>query len=59
MLVRAKAPLRISFAGGGTDQTKYAVAEPERLQAGFDSDEVEIAARMSRDRRKQGPPARP
>ena len=41
------------FAGGGTEQIKYDVAEPERLQAGFDAAEVEVSARMSRDRRNQ------
>ena len=47
------------FAGGGSDQTKYDVAEPERLQAGFDAAEVEISAKMSRDRRSQVPPFTP
>ncbi len=41
------------FAGGGSDQTKYDVAESERLQAGFDAAEVEVSARMSHDRRRR------
>lgn len=41
------------FAGGGSEQTKYDVAQPERLQAGFAPAEVEVSARMSRDRRNR------
>lgn len=41
------------FAGGGSDQTKYDVAESERLQAGFDAAEVAVSTRMSHDRRRR------
>jgi uncharacterized ferritin-like protein (DUF455 family) len=40
------------FADGGSDVTKYPVAEQERLQAGFDPEEVRVAADMSRSRRE-------
>jgi|SRR5687768_5101597 len=41
------------FADGGTDVIKYPVAEEERLQAGFDAEEVRVAADMSRRRREE------
>ena len=31
------------FAGGGPPVTKYGVAEQERLEAGFEPDEVKVA----------------
>jgi Protein of unknown function (DUF455) len=40
------------FADGGSEVTKYPVAEQERLRAGFDSSEVEVSADMSRSRRE-------
>jgi uncharacterized ferritin-like protein (DUF455 family) len=41
------------FADGGTDVTKYPVAEEERSRAGFDPAEVQVAAGMSRTRRDE------
>jgi hypothetical protein len=41
------------FGEGGSDVTKYPVAEVERLQAGFDPEEVRVAAEMSRSRREE------
>jgi uncharacterized ferritin-like protein (DUF455 family) len=41
------------FAHGGTDVTKYPVAEDARLRAGFDSSEVAVSAEMSRARRDE------
>ena len=38
------------FAEGGTRVTKYGVAEAERLEAGFDADEVRIAVDLSNQR---------
>jgi uncharacterized ferritin-like protein (DUF455 family) len=38
------------FGDGGTNVTKYPVAEQERLRAGFDPSEVEVSADMSRSR---------
>ena len=40
------------FADGGTEVTKYPVAEDARLRAGFDSAEVAVSAEMSRARRE-------
>jgi uncharacterized ferritin-like protein (DUF455 family) len=40
------------FADGGTDVTKYPVAEEERLHAGFDASEVQVSADLSRNRRE-------
>lgn len=39
------------FAKGGTNVTKYPVAEQERLEAGFQESEVRVAAEQSRARR--------
>ena len=41
------------FADGGADATKYPVAESERLEAGFDAEEVKVAADLSRARREE------
>ena len=40
------------FADGGTDVTKYGVAERERLEAGFAPDEVHVAVEQSETRRR-------
>jgi uncharacterized ferritin-like protein (DUF455 family) len=40
------------FSGGGTDVTKYGVAERERLEAGFAPDEVHVAVEQSETRRR-------
>ena len=40
------------FAEGGTDVTKYGVAERERLEAGFAPDEVHVAGEQSETRRR-------
>lgn len=40
------------FADGGTDVTKYGVAEQERLEAGFAPDEVHVAVEQSETRRR-------
>lgn len=40
------------FADGGTDVTKYGVAERERLEAGFAPDEVHVAVEQSESRRR-------
>ncbi len=45
----AKAFLQV-FGGAGTHVTKYRVAEAERLEAGFDRDEVRVAAEQSNAR---------
>lgn len=39
------------FAGGGTEVQKYGVAAEARLEAGFSPEEVEVAVRMSEQRR--------
>jgi hypothetical protein len=39
------------FSGGGTNVTKYGVAEEERLEAGFAPEEVHMAAQMTERRR--------
>lgn len=39
------------FAGGGTDVEKYGVAVEARREAGFSSEEIEVALRMSDERR--------
>ncbi len=39
------------FAGGGTDVEKYGVAVEARLEAGFSPEEVEMAVKMSEERR--------
>ena len=46
------------FAGGGTDVTKYPVAEDERSRAGFNAAEVQAAAELSRQRRERVPQQR-
>ena len=38
------------FAGGGRQVTKYGVAEQERLEAGFDPDEVKVAVEKNNER---------
>jgi hypothetical protein len=40
------------FAEGGTDVTKYGVAERERREAGFAPDEVQAAVEQSETRRR-------
>ncbi len=48
------------FAEGGTRVTKYGVAEAERLEAGFDPDEVRVAVDLSNRRiarSRETPPA--
>jgi uncharacterized ferritin-like protein (DUF455 family) len=50
-LTRAAKAFELVFAGGGSDVTKYPVAEAERRLAGFDEREVRIAAEMSAKRR--------
>lgn len=40
------------FADGGTDVTKYGVAERERLEAGFAPDEIHVAVEQSETRRR-------
>jgi uncharacterized ferritin-like protein (DUF455 family) len=47
------------FAGGGTNSSKYGVAETWREAAGFSTGEIEVAVRMSDQRRaalKKDPP---
>jgi hypothetical protein len=39
------------FAGGGTEVEKYGVAVEARLEAGFSREEVDVAVRMSDERR--------
>jgi len=50
-LDHATKAFEIVFAGGGTDVSKYPVAEQERLEAGFDPDEIRVATEMSDQRR--------
>jgi uncharacterized ferritin-like protein (DUF455 family) len=50
-LTQGSRAFAIVFAGGGTDVTKYDVAERERLEAGFAPDEVRVAIGLSEARR--------
>ena len=36
--------------GGGTHVSKYGVAEQERLEAGFEPDEVKVSVKLARER---------
>ncbi len=51
-LTKAADAFRTVFEGG-MDVTKYAVAEQERLEAGFAVPEVQVAAEQSRERRER------
>jgi len=50
-LTHAARAFQVVFARGGTEVSKYPVAQAERLEAGFDPDEVRRAAEMSTARR--------
>jgi uncharacterized ferritin-like protein (DUF455 family) len=50
-LSRGATAFRQVFGGGGTEVTKYGVAQDARLLAGFDADEVRVATDLAEARR--------